>query len=386
VNILIVASKEPLPARDGGRLCTQQLIAGLCELGHQVTVIAPCFGKLADAKALATAAGYSYQGMVSPLRPWPWVALRALCSRQSLSITRHHHPAIEQAVAAHLQEQVCELIIVEQLQALSHIGTVNCPVLLRMHNVESALWSQSALGSPWFHPKHYLLKLEARRLQRAEIKAVNHCDALTTLTREDALHWQTHPLRERITAVAPGFTANLPAGKALPGSPALALAGSAGWQPNQAANAWFIKCVWPVIKATIPAAQLHVFAGDGSLGGEAVTYHPAPADSQSAFPQGAISVVPLHTGSGIRMRILEAWSRGLPVVASHQAAAGLWSDEAVLLADSAEEWLAAIQKIHSQAINYAHFVTSGQQALTADHQPRLQAQRLLAAVLAKPQI
>jgi Glycosyltransferase Family 4 len=256
VNILIVASKEPLPARDGGRLCTQQLIAGLCELGHQVTVIAPCFGKLADAKALATAAGYSYQGMVSPLRPWPWVALRALCSRQSLSITRHHHPAIEQAVAAHLQEQVCELIIVEQLQALSHIGTVNCPVLLRMHNVESALWSQSALGSPWFHPKHYLLKLEARRLQRAEIKAVNHCDALTTLTREDALHWQTHPLRERITAVAPGFTANLPAGKALPGSPALALAGSAGWQPNQAANAWFIKCVWPVIKATIPAAQL----------------------------------------------------------------------------------------------------------------------------------
>jgi glycosyltransferase involved in cell wall biosynthesis len=60
---------------------------------------------------------------------------------------------------------------------------------------------------------------------------------------------------------------------------------------------------------------------------EGVETHPAPADSREAFAPGAILVVPLRIASGIRMKILEAWARGLPVVATPEAAAGLEAED-----------------------------------------------------------
>ncbi len=70
------------------------------------------------------------------------------------------------------------------------------------------------------------------------------------------------------------------------------------------------------------------------------------------FPEGAILVVPLRIASGVRMKILEAWARGVPVVATQEAVAGLGVEDGAgyLVAGDGMEFSSAIRRIHKQPL------------------------------------
>jgi glycosyltransferase involved in cell wall biosynthesis len=173
----------------------------------------------------------------------------------------------------------------------------------------------------------------------------------------------------------------LPAGPELPGEPALALAGSAGWRPNADAALWFMKAVWPHIARAFPRARLHLFGGRDDGRGHGVASHPAPVDSLSAFPLNGLCVVPLHAGSGIRMRILEAWARGLPVIATTIAARGLdvVSGRELVIADSAEQFVAAIERLTHDAGFRQALIAAGRDYLRTRHDPAAATDALVAA-------
>ena len=81
--------------------------------------------------------------------------------------------------------------------------------------------------------------------------------------------------------------------------------------------------------------------------------------------------MPLLTGSGIRMRILEAWARGLPVVATRVAAAGLAveSGRELLIADSADAFAQAVQRLQADATLRAQLIANGRAYLRRHHEP-----------------
>jgi polysaccharide biosynthesis protein PslH len=116
------------------------------------------------------------------------------------------------------------------------------------------------------------------------------------------------------------------------------------------------------VRAALPGACLHVFGAEAA--GAGVHRHQAPVDSRQAFVRGAILVVPLRVGSGIRMKILEAWARGVPVVATAAAAAGLEARDGVelLLAADGAEFAAALARLHREP-GLATALTAGARAL-----------------------
>src|SRR4030095_13432302 len=119
------------------------------------------------------------------------------------------------------------------------------------------------------------------------------------------------------------------------------LLGSGGWMPNQEGSLWFVREVWPEGRQALPGAVLHVFGDALPPTAADVTRHAAPADSREAFAPGAVMVVPVTFGSGVRMKILEAWARGLPVVATPAAAEGLEAEDGrdLLLVRNASEFV-----------------------------------------------
>ena len=149
--------------------------------------------------------------------------------------------------------------------------------------------------------------------------------------------------------------------------------GSAGWAPNDAARRWLLDDIWPAISARLPDAHLHVFAGGTEQGaGRLVTWRGAPRESGEAFMAGGILLIPMRAASGVRMRVLEAWARGVPVIASPAAIAGLDAQDGrdVLIAADGRAFAEAAARLAGDAPLRARLAGEGRATLARRHDPR----------------
>jgi hypothetical protein len=411
VRLLVVATKAPWPPIDGGRLLLLRTLEGLAAAGVRATLVAPVDPRrhAPDIAAAALAPWCEPQLVLGRPAGVASSLLRSAGHRQPLTISRHTLPAVRRRVEGLLAARRFDLVHAEQLQALPQAlapaRANHRPAVLRAQNVESALWAASP-GRPQ--------ALEARRLAAWEGRAVAGVDATAALTAIDAaalrrLAAATGSPLARVVEIPAPFAPELPAGAtALPGQPAVALLGSRGWRPNEDAVAWFTGEIWPAVRRELPAAELHVFgiagaptalagpkaamplpspqgSGARTLAGatrdaeHGITRHAAPADSAAAFACGSIHAVPLRFGSGVRMKVLEAWARGVPVVATPEGAAGLDACDGVelLVARDAAEFAAAFRRLRAEPGLAAALAAGGRAALRRRHDPATVAKRLL---------
>jgi glycosyltransferase involved in cell wall biosynthesis len=131
------------------------------------------------------------------------------------------------------------------------------------------------------------------------------------------------------------------------------------------------------VRAALPGACLHV-VGVPVRSSPEVSGRPSPPDSRELFAEGAILVVPLRVASGVRMKILEAWARGVPVVSTPAGARGLEAEDGgeLLLADDAETFALALRRLHAEPGLAARLVAAGRRRLETRHEPRTIAARL----------
>jgi glycosyltransferase involved in cell wall biosynthesis len=367
-----VATKTPWPPVDGGRLLLWETLGALAAAGHAVSLVAP-------APASGTAAAQSALAprcrpfLVPPRRRPALVdGLVARLRRRPFTIVRHTRPEIAAEVERRLGAQPFDVAVAEQLQALSQLGPARrrgVPIVLRQQNVESDLWAGAAARggrrAAW-------LRGEARRLVAWESRAVREVNLTLALSAPDAGR-----LRELaggaapVDWVAPPFPAALPAADhELPGAPPVVVLGSGGWSPNRDQARWFASEIWPAVRATRGGAILHLFGAERAAG-DGIQWHGAPADSRQAFARGAVFTVPLRVGSGVRMKILEAWSRGVPVVATPQAASGLAAadGEELLLAGDGPSFAGAFGRLDAEPGLREAMVARGRSALRVRHDP-----------------
>lgn len=383
MKILWLATKAPWPPIDGGRLLLHHTLEALAERGHEITLVAPVDASAFDLDEVAGRLRPICRPLLIAARPRPLIAaaLQAQLERRPTSAVRHRHREVRERVRALLAAESFDLIQLEQVQAASALppGTFGAlPVVLRAQNVESDLWRLTASHRRLAGP---LLRLEARRLARHEGEVVGRVAKTVALTREDAarLGELAGGRGGRVEVVPAPFLGRLPAdAERLPGEPAIVLFGSAGWLPNRQGALWFIDRVWPRVRESLPEATLHVYGLE--LPGEVpgLVEHPPPAESRRAMPAGAILAVPLQIASGVRIKILEAWARGLPVVATPAAARGLDAEHGreLLLAEDAEGFSAAFSALASDPEHRERMVSAGRSRLASTHDPERVARRL----------
>ena len=377
MKILFLASRSPYPARDGGAVLMASTIDLLASHGHELTVVAPAYeGDPAIEGALP--AMVCLRLVKSRKRPLAGAFLASLLSGRPLSAERHSQPAVAAVVEEILTNERVDLVHVEQPQALTQADAAfrrKHPVVLRAQNVETELWRMLADVRPAWRPA---ARRESRRFARWEAQSAARADMTLAITAHDAEVLHRLAPGARVGVLRMPMPAVLPPGdRVLPGEPAVVVLASGAYFPNRDGVSWFLTKIWPVIADTLPGARLHVFGGV-SKAAAGVHFHEAPRDSRDAFAKGAIVAVPLRIASGARVRILEAWARGLPVVATPAAASGLdvLPGQGVLVASDGREFAAAFTSLIASSELAGRLEEEGHAALRQWHDPARIAEEL----------
>lgn len=356
MRLLWIATKPPVPPIDGGRLVAWTTLQALAAEGVDITLVAPVppGEDAAGVEEELAAVCRPHLVRAAPRRPASALLRSALGSRP-YAVARHTIPAVAREVERLVASERFDAVHAEQLHAFVQAEPAlraGLPVVLRAQNVESDLWRAAARLHPWAGP---WLAREARRLARFEAKAVRRATTTVALSERDAERLQELAGPEaRVVVVPPPFPAELPpADHPLPGDPPLVLLGSGGWLPNRDGTRWFLAEVWPEVRAMVPGAVLHLYAAGSERPKKlppGVQLHSPPADSREAFAENAVLVVPLRIASGVRMKILEAWARGVPVVATPEAVAGLEGPDGpgCLLARDGRSFASAVDRLRKR--------------------------------------
>jgi hypothetical protein len=368
-RVLMVATKSPWPPIDGGRLVMAETLRAVAAAGAEITLVTPASENGNHSAARSNAGDVAHVVEVTKrMRPWASTLLRPATPA---TIVRQANDATLEAVERLVAEQRFDVAHAEQLHSLTMLAPARkrgIPIVLRAQNVESDLWAGAARAMPMAAP---WLMLQAALLRRWEGKAVASARVTATLTSTDA--WRLSNLAKRrgeVVHVAAPFPSTLPAGPRLPGNPAIAIA-AGGWIPNSDGARWFLERVWPLVLARLPAAQLHIFGARGDRLPRSAVAHPAASDSGEMFPADGILVVPLRVASGVRMKILEAWARGVAVVATDAGAAGLddGEDRALARVSEPEAMALAIETLAHDPEERERLIEAGRRALARHHEP-----------------
>jgi len=135
--------------------------------------------------------------------------------------------------------------------------------------------------------------------------------------------------------------------------------GGMHWPPNAQGIQWFYQNVWPFVQKKSPNSVLTVIgknpppALSSEQDGSQVEATGYVDDLSSYLQETAVFIVPLHAGGGMRVKIVDAWSWGLPVVSTAIGAEGITFDDGqnMLIADTPEEFAdAVISVLHNQEL------------------------------------
>jgi polysaccharide biosynthesis protein PslH len=292
-----------------------------------------------------------------------------LAGSLSLRSTRFFDPAFRLFMENILRENRYDAIQVEELPLMSNLSvpTSNIPVIYSAHNVESQL------SYMLFSQRNRLLKLlagtERKRTIEEEISAVARSWACLVVSEKDrsALR-KLDPSTVTPIHVIPNCADDrfLPSLRPVKKKEILFI-GCFGWYPNAHGIAWFMDQILPHLKMLEPSCTIRVVGSEISrpmhrrLKQMGLHVHHDVADILPYLNEARLMFVPLKIGGGTRIKIVEAWTAGVPVVSTSVGVEGLDCRQGVnvLIADEPRQFARHIHQVLNDDSLYAKLRSEG---------------------------
>jgi glycosyltransferase involved in cell wall biosynthesis len=254
-----------------------------------------------------------------------------------------------------LRKNYYDAIQVEELPLMAVWNSIakDIPVVFSSHNVESEL------SRRWFRHQNFLMKwlagVEFRRTVKEERKALGRARASLAVSEKDRnsllqlCHNNVSPIHVLPNCAHDRFQTSV---RELPGKGILTV-GSFGWYPNREGLMWFIKNVLPLIRKKYSEEVIRVVGSGISLSlrrkleRQRIDVHSDVPDVLPFLQEARVLFVPLRIGGGTRIKIVEAWAAGLPVVSTSLGAEGLpcRSGVNILIADDEKGFASEMSRL-----------------------------------------
>jgi len=356
LKILVLCSKFPYPPKDGGTRAMQAMIQGFHKAGHDVKVLTLNTPKhyvvLRNLPMEVRMAAEFYAVDVDTRVKLVDMMANFFFSKKSYHVQRFNSKRFREELQKLLRTHKFDLIQLETLFMAPYINTLRemnpkAFVSLRIHNIEHQIWFRRAFNEQ--NPlKKLLFEVTAQRMKEYEEQVFGDkkYDALVPITNVDLNS------AKGLGAKDPLFFSNTGIDlEAIDRTetkflyPSLFYIGALDWSPNVEGLRWFLKMVWPIIHRQYPKVKFFI-AGRRMPPDflkkpmENVVLVGEVEQSEPFIKSYAVMVVPLLSGSGMRIKIIEAMAYGKAVVATKIAAEGLgaYHGNQMLIADDHKEF------------------------------------------------
>src|SRR6056297_1896745 len=379
MKILQVTNKVPYPPKDGGAIACMNLISGFALLGHEVTVLAMNTEKhhIDESEIPESVEDWAEFHLVDvPARTSGVAALVNLVfSGKPYNAVRFISKAFSEELRNLLTENEFDIVQLEGLYVCPYIPLIrkfsDAKIVYRSHNIEHEIWERTAALSKGI--KRIYFSVLARRIKTFEKNYLNDYDLLVPITERDGQILNELGNKKPVHVSPTGIDTKVlfPHSKDLE-HPTLFHIGSLEWAPNQEGILWFIENCWPKIHEKFPELKFYVAGRNApdwlvrQFDGPNIVYKGEVPDAYQFMNSKSIMVVPLFSGSGMRIKIIEGMALGKPIVSTTIGNEGIstTSQKNILIADTPDEFAAAIEKlivdselfeqISRNAIKYIH--------------------------------
>ena len=332
-DVLVITSELPWPLNTGGHIRSFHILKAL-SAKFNVRVIAGV--EVADDPGLPALGRNgirvvpAFQKKRNPLAEAGRVARALVTEEPYVMFNRHNRPAMRQTIRKQLADKTPDVVYLDHLDPLAFRGLFpKVPVVADLHNVYSLLAKRVATERKF--PTNLYLHNEARLLGYMEKQLAAAASVLMTVSDTEQDHFQK--LGGRNVRLVPNGVdcaafSKYPIGRN-PDRPTILYLGALSWQPNAKAAEFMARDVMPRILAERPDARLLIV---GRNPGPEVTalsnlpnveVHANVPDVGVYFEQSSLMAVPLDSGGGTRLKILEAFAAGLPVVSTAVGCEGI---------------------------------------------------------------
>ncbi len=365
MRILYLSQLIPYPADAGPKVRIYHVMQYLAAAGHEITLLA--FRREHDTEEaidhLRKFCDEVHTVLMSRSRVRDtWELARSTVTGRSFLISRDGTAAMSRQIQDLVTRQHFDAVHADQLwmaqyalEAREASEQSKQPLtVLDQHNAVYLIPERLATDTSNRFKKVFLAQ-EARNMARYEVETCQKFEHVVWVTEQDRAalanlaNGQGTFMEDLVIPISVDPQNTKPV---MRGSQArrVTFLGGMHWPPNAEGISWFTREVWPLVRQEVPDAVLTVIGKNPPASITQVN-----VQLQNVEATGYVSeiapylsettafIVPLHAGGGMRVKILDAWNRGLPVVSTSIGAEGLrYKDgENLLLAEDAGEFARA---------------------------------------------
>ena len=359
MKILQLSPQFPFPLSDGGKISianmTRALVSSSCEV--HLFCLVHTMPNDQQIQSFEQYTGAKCSCILHDTRNTPLAILRSLFDDESpLYIRKHRSEGLKHAIALSLLKESYDAIICDHT-AMAEYGLfasalTDIPCIVRMHNIEHVIWERYTNRLSIIDPRKWFAQSQAKKLRKKEIELCSKVNHSAMITIFDVT---------KISSFHPAISASyIPVGvdtrvfkpihvsKSLHG---LIHATTYDWIHNVEALDWFIAEILPEVQKRFSTELVllgkhmpeHYRNGmiSGLIGKGYVE------DINAELNKASIYIAPLFVGGGIRIKILEAMSAGLPVIASSVSAEGIMAkrEDGLIICSTKDEWILEISNL-----------------------------------------
>jgi glycosyltransferase involved in cell wall biosynthesis len=335
VSVLAITSEPPWPLTSGGHIRTFHLLRTIAA-ATRLRLVCPVQPHQLDLLNPIRAAGIDVRpAMVNARRPD--TELRRLVQgtlrrEPYVMYRRHAWPEAADVWRREIERARPDVLYFDHLDSFVYRSwsgrAPSVPSVIDLHNVYSLLVRRSGSDQGSWLKRAFLLH-QAKLLARMEQQAATACDAVMAVSDTEVNHFESLGATN-VVAVPNGVDCaaleDLPEGRT--GPPTIAFLGTMSWGPNAAAARFLAEEALPAVRRQIPDARLLILGRDPprdvrDLASPGVTVTGTVPDVRPYLLEATVMAVPLEAGGGTRLKILEAFAAGLPVVSTAIGAEGI---------------------------------------------------------------